>query len=68
MGYNILECSQFGKSENNTKKSKKVINTETGVIYNSAKEAAIIEGVKRTTLTSYLRGEMHNKTKLKYLC
>jgi hypothetical protein len=47
--------------------SKKVIDTITGHIYNSAKEAAEANGVKYRTMTQWLAGERKNKSTLKYL-
>lgn len=48
-------------------RAKKVINTKTGVIYNTIKEAAEKEGLNRTTLTRYLNGRLKNKTTLKFI-
>lgn len=45
---------------------KKVINTETGFIYQSAKDAALAEGYNYSTFKWWLRNEKRNKTKLKY--
>ena len=47
--------------------SKKVINTVTGEIYNSATELASILGIKRTTLTARLSGKSTNYTNYRYL-
>lgn len=47
--------------------SKKVINTGTGEIYNSATEASKIFNIKRSTLIHYLIGTRTNKTNLEYL-
>ena len=49
------------------RKSKKVINTETGIIYPSAKEAAESEGMRQYTLTPKLNGTYKNNTTLRYL-
>lgn len=46
---------------------KKVINTETGTIYSSLKEAAEKEGINRNTLVAKLSGHKNNKTSLLYL-
>lgn len=46
--------------------SKEVINTKTGNIYTSAKEAAVKEGVNYKTLNGYLNNKYHNKTDLIY--
>lgn len=47
--------------------SKKVIDTSSGVIYNSITIAAKEFGLKRTTLTMRLTGKNPNKTTLAYL-
>ena len=46
--------------------SKKVINIESGLIFNSAKEAAIKNGINYNTLCSKLNGFKKNNTSLKY--
>lgn len=43
--------------------SVKVINTETGYVYNSIKETAEDSGINKRTLRDYLRGNIKNKTK-----
>lgn len=48
------------------KNSKKVIDTNTGVIYNSMTEAAEKNGLKKYNLSRYLTGEIKNTTTLKY--
>ena len=47
--------------------SKKVIDTATGIMYESAKDAAEKLGLKATTLRSWLNGWNKNPTTLKYL-
>ena len=47
--------------------SKKVINTKTNEIYDSASQLAIILGMNRTTLTSQLSGRNKNSTDYIYL-
>lgn len=47
--------------------SKKVIDVDTGIVYNSASEASRVIGIKKSTLIHYLIGSRKNKTKLKYL-
>lgn len=49
------------------KMMKKVINTETGEIYESTKMASEKYGIKRSTLIHYLIGTRNNLTPLKYL-
>lgn len=46
--------------------AKKVIDTSTGIIYISIKEAAEAFGIKANTLEKYLSGKLKNKTNLKY--
>jgi hypothetical protein len=46
--------------------SKKVIDTNTGFIYNSMHEAAEANGLKRYNLSSHLTGRTKNITTLKY--
>lgn len=46
---------------------KKVICTKTNKIYNSASEAALKTGLKKSTLIHYLIGSRNNKTTLKYI-
>lgn len=49
------------------KKRKKVINTETGYIYNSLSEASISINTTKSTLSKKLKGQMKNNTNFKYL-
>lgn len=44
--------------------SKKVLDTETGIIYNSLKEASIDLGINYSTLKNYFRSNRTNKTTL----
>lgn len=46
---------------------KKVINTETGYIYPSCKDAAKLTGYNKATLCQWLNGRYENKSTLKYL-
>ena len=46
--------------------SKKVIDTNTGFVYNSVQEAAEKNGLKRYNLSSYLTGRRKNITTLEY--
>lgn len=52
----------YGKPAPN---AKKVINTETGVIYYTIKEAAEANGINKNTLIAMLSGRRINKTNLK---
>ena len=47
--------------------SKIVLDTNTGVYYNSATEAAYYYNIKPLVLMGYLRGERKNKTSLIYV-
>ena len=47
--------------------SKKVLDTETGIVYCSATKLASILNIKRTTLTSKLNGQNKNTTKYIYV-
>lgn len=47
--------------------SKKIINEETGEIFNSVTDACASTNIKRTTLNAMLSGQNKNKTKLKYI-
>lgn len=47
--------------------SKRVLDTETGIIYKSASELASILNVKRTTLTAKLSGQNKNTTQYVYV-
>lgn len=51
--------------ENNN--SKKVIDIESKIIYNSAKEISILFNINYSTLKAYLNNKLHNKTNFKYL-
>lgn len=56
-------ASTGGKNGN----AKKVVCTNTGIIYGSKSEAAIFLGINAGTLGNYLRGRHTNKTTLKYI-
>lgn len=45
---------------------KKIIDTKTGIIYNSITQAAEIIGVKQTTLNAWLTGQNKNNSNFKY--
>jgi hypothetical protein len=62
----IEKIKQNSKGSNNPK-SKKVINTITGEIFDCAKYASDALGVKENTFRQWLRGERKNKTNFKYL-
>jgi len=59
----------FGRSGGLAPRARKVINTETGVIYDTVKEAAISIGVPDNTLGMKLKwyGKSKNNTPFKYL-
>jgi hypothetical protein len=46
--------------------SKPVLDTQTGIFYNSAKEASRLLGINKNTLYGYLLGHNPNKTSLIY--
>jgi hypothetical protein len=46
--------------------AKKVIDTSTGVVYPTIRDASEATGIKRYTLVSYLLGTRKNRTTLKY--
>lgn len=48
-------------------KCKKVVDINTGNIYNSLNEAALALNINKTTLSKYLLGKRTNKTNLKYI-
>ena len=46
--------------------NKKVIDTNSGIIYNSVSDAAKENGLKRYNLSCYLTGKVKNKTAFRY--
>jgi hypothetical protein len=64
------KLSDLNKGENNAMfgkpapNRKKVLNTKTGVIYDSIKEASIKNNINVSTLRDYLSGKSKNKTTL----
>jgi hypothetical protein len=46
--------------------SKIVLDTQTGIFYNSASEASRLLNINRRTLCAYLSGRLLNKTSLIY--
>ena len=46
--------------------ARKLIDTKTGIVYDTVKEAAESFGIKRTTLTSWISGTANTKTTLMY--
>jgi len=65
--YPKIKVSEKHKDILREKFSKKVLCTENNIIYNSATEASIKLGIKRSTLIHYLLGTRKNKTTLKYI-
>jgi group I intron endonuclease len=59
-------CSQKTKENAAKANSKIIFNICTGVYYDSIKEAAFYNNIKRTTLTAMLVGQNKNKTNLIY--
>jgi len=64
--WRIKNITEEHKQKISKSNSKEVEDTETGVIYKSAKEASEITGIKYSTLRCYLNGSIKNKTTLKY--
>lgn len=63
--YKGLRCKKHSQESIN-KMSKMVLNTDTGIFYNSVKEAAFTHGINRGTLKARLNGGCINKTSLIY--
>jgi hypothetical protein len=55
--------SQIG---GNNPAARKLINTETGEIFDTIKEVLPLVNLKRTTFQAMLNGQNPNKTKVKY--
>lgn len=61
----------YGKKhtqETMEKINKKVIDTHTGIIYKSLKQASEVSNIKIATLSAYLLGKRNNKTTFLYVC
>lgn len=58
---------KINRKPSKTRLGKKVKDTFTGVIYLSAKDAAISNGINLSTLNCYLNGRFKNKTNLIYV-
>lgn len=56
------DCHLFGSGIN----SKLVLDTSTGIFYDSAKEASNCFGIKQSTMRAMLNGSYRNKTNLIY--
>ena len=68
---NTKHAYKLGLFENKNKavklsNSKIVLDTQTGIFYNSAKEASTLLGINENTLYSFLVGTNKNKTSLIY--
>jgi DNA-binding NtrC family response regulator len=61
------KMSEEARKKMSESKSKKVINTETGEIYNSVTEMCKILGLNRSTITNRLSGHLKNNTPFQYL-
>jgi len=59
--------SNSTKIANSIKQSKVVLDLQTGIFYESAKEAAKLLGINSNTLRCYLNNYYPNKTNLKYV-
>jgi group I intron endonuclease len=58
---------KLSKTGANNVRSKVVLNTNTGIFYDSCAEAAMIHGLTYRTLSRYLVGSRKNKTSLIYV-
>lgn len=69
--YNTLHSYKLGLQKPNKNRlkiiSKEVIDLETGIIFNSAKEAAFAKNINYNTLMCRLNGNIKNTTSLRYL-
>lgn len=63
--YKHTEKAKYNISLNN-KRKQKIIDTSTGIIYDSITEVLKIFNLKQSTLCSYLSGKRKNKTSFKY--
>ncbi len=63
------ELSEMFKNKGlgNKSKSRLVLDTDMGIFYNSAKEAAKYKSINYNTLIDYLKGKYTNKTSLVYV-
>lgn len=57
---------QYNKPTSDNWLSKLVLNTQTGIFYDSLKDASIAHGIKYSTLANQLNGNKQNKTNLIY--
>jgi hypothetical protein len=64
---NNIPWNKGMKKVNGISNAKIVLDTQTGIYYESAKEASDILGIKHSTLKGYLNGNYKNKTNLKYV-
>ena len=62
-----IKMSVAARNRRKPSRAKKVIDTCTGIVYNTVKEAAKSVDCKSRTLNAMLRGQNPNKTNLKYL-
>lgn len=64
-----VKCSIANKGKKMGKdngRARPIIHIEYGVFYDTLTEAALIHGIKNTTLLAMLNGQNPNKTKLRY--
>lgn len=64
---NLNSVSELQKKRTSKAKSSSVIDTESNTIYSSIREAFKTVSIPYSTLCTMLRGEMENKTSLKFL-
>ena len=66
--YNVLKCKRpKGREGKDNHESKMVLNSETGIYYESAREACNTTSYKYRTFRAWLFGQMPNKTNFKYV-
>lgn len=64
---NVKRIDKKNQKGNESKKTKKIIDTKTGEIYPSTLTLSIKLGIKRNTLKSWLSNNRTNKTNYRYL-
>lgn len=64
---NIIPWNLGKKGVNGIGQAKIVLDLETGIYYESAKEASIIKNIKHSTLKNKLNGNDKNNTSMRYV-
>lgn len=69
-GYKFSKEAAIKRAERllgqNNHNSKLILDTQTGIFYDTLTEASLAYNINKNTLGSYLRGEIKNKTSLNY--